>query len=249
MSDFLVANRDSRPLPIVVRESLEELIRSGHFPCGSQLPSEDALAEQFAVSRPTLREALRALAVEGLVWRRRGVGTFVARRPTLSNSLNENFGVTDLIHRQEQEPGCSHIEIQETKANEDLAKKLQVSIGDALCRIERLRTADDVPVVFSVDTVAQTLVSDSPLLLKDQSIYHLLKDIGRPIAYGIARVVSTKANRSLAERFNSALNSPLLLLEQVDYDPDDKAVLHSLEWYVEDAFDIEVYRKGPHELI
>lgn len=247
MSDFLIANRDRRPLPLVVRENLEELIRSGHFPPGSQLPSEEVFAEQLAVSRPTLREALRALTVEGLVWRRRGVGTFVARRPKLINSLDQNFGVTDLIRWQEQEPGCRHIEVKETKADEDVANKLQVAPRTPLYCIERLRTADDVPVVFSIDILAQALLPDSPVLLEGQSIYHLLEEAGRRIYYGIARVVPTKANRSLADSLEIALNSSLLLLEQVDYGSDDKPLLHSLEWYVWDAFDIEVYRKGPHE--
>jgi GntR family transcriptional regulator len=247
MSDFLIANRDRRALPLVVRENLEALMRSGHFPPGSQLPSEDVLAEQLAVSRPTLREALRALALEGLVWRRRGVGTFVARRPTLANSLNENFGVSDLIRRQQREPGCRHIEIKETKADKELARQLQVPFGAALYEVERLRTADDVPVVFSIDVFARALLPDSPLILKGQSIYRLLEEAGRRIHYGVARVVPTAAGPSLAEKLDVAADSPLLLLEQIDYGADDKPLLHSLEWHVSDAFDIEVYRKGPHE--
>lgn len=57
---------------------VRELIRDGRLRPGQRLPAERELAEQFQVSRASLREAIRALEIEGLVVIRAGAGTFVS---------------------------------------------------------------------------------------------------------------------------------------------------------------------------
>src|SRR5688572_21163150 len=88
----------ARPLlPDVVRSELRRLIIEGEFPPGSKLPNEDALCQRFAVSRITLREAVRGLIEEGYVVRRQGAGTFVTVGAALRNSLDTNFSYTEYL--------------------------------------------------------------------------------------------------------------------------------------------------------
>src|SRR6056300_564993 len=61
----------------VITERLEALILDGSFVAGQKLPAERMLAEQFNVSRPSLREAIQNLQAKGLVERKQGGGTFV----------------------------------------------------------------------------------------------------------------------------------------------------------------------------
>ncbi len=86
-----------RRLSFSVRDELAGRITSGAIPPGSRLPPEPQLAEDFGVSRATLREALRSLEEDGFVTRRRGAGTFATHRPRLRNNLDVNFGVTEAI--------------------------------------------------------------------------------------------------------------------------------------------------------
>jgi len=65
------------PLSLQVEQILIERIRSGHYPPDAQLPAEVDLAEEFNVSRATVRSALNTLATLGLIVRRHGAGTFV----------------------------------------------------------------------------------------------------------------------------------------------------------------------------
>lgn len=66
-----------------IAEAIRERIVAGTIPLGARLPSESVLSRDFAVSRPTVREALAALQFVGLVESRRGYGTVVvAREPT-----------------------------------------------------------------------------------------------------------------------------------------------------------------------
>ena len=82
---------------VSVQDELKQRIDRGELPAGARLPSEPELAAELQVSRATLREALRAMELEGLLRRRQGSGTFVAEHPRMANSLDVNFGVTDAI--------------------------------------------------------------------------------------------------------------------------------------------------------
>ena len=64
----------------VYRELLAQII-AGQWREGDRLSTEQALAEQFNTSRPTVREALSRLRADGIVTSRQGAGTFVVRRP------------------------------------------------------------------------------------------------------------------------------------------------------------------------
>ena len=64
----------------LARKLIAELA-SGKFPVGSRLPAERELAQQYAVSRPTVREAVIALEVQGLVEVRIGSGAYVIALP------------------------------------------------------------------------------------------------------------------------------------------------------------------------
>lgn len=75
--EFLHAPRRSE----AIHHELERLILDGKLLSGERLPTEHALAEQFAVSRSVVREAVARLCAEGMVETRQGAGTFVAKRP------------------------------------------------------------------------------------------------------------------------------------------------------------------------
>lgn len=80
----------------IILAQLEEMITKGNFESGQKLPPERELAEQFGVSRPSLREAIQKLEVKGLVTRKQGGGTFVSQ--TLINGFQDPL--FDLISKQ-----------------------------------------------------------------------------------------------------------------------------------------------------
>jgi GntR family transcriptional repressor for pyruvate dehydrogenase complex len=72
---------ETRKLYQQVASRIADAIRDGHYPPGSRLPSERDLADEHRVSRPTVREAMVALEIRGLVEARHGSGVFVADQP------------------------------------------------------------------------------------------------------------------------------------------------------------------------
>src|SRR4051812_16129928 len=76
--DSSLGVRDRRPLTVQVRDALRKTLQDGAYGPGMRLPTESQLADQFAVGRTTIREALKALEQEGLIEVQRGLGRFVS---------------------------------------------------------------------------------------------------------------------------------------------------------------------------
>jgi DNA-binding GntR family transcriptional regulator len=238
--------RDRRPLREVVREDLRSLISAGRFAPGEKLPAEPELAEMLGVSRGTLREAVRALELEGRLTHRRGVGTFVASLPFLRNNLDTNFGVTQLIESMGLRPGIRWMDVRQEAAGQSVASRLAVEPTDPVVIVERVRTADDRPVVYSLDIMPRRIAQHPVDLGDQQSIYAYLRDrCGLTVQYGVARLAPAVADRRIARLLGVRPGSLLLVIDQVDYTAEGQPVLYSLEYHLSDAFEITVFRKGP----
>ncbi len=86
-----------------IADQIRNLVQSGEFPLGQRLPAERDLAQQFGVSRPSVREALIALEVEGLVEVRGGSGVYVVRREAAANErrVETAYGPFEIIRARQ----------------------------------------------------------------------------------------------------------------------------------------------------
>ena len=245
------AKAERKTLTEIAQDELRQAITSGTFRPGSRLPTESELCEMLGVSRTVVREALRVLEEDGLVSRRQGVGTFVRNHSILKN-LNFNFGITEMIESAGLKSGTSHLAIKKEPADQEKAEQLRVALGTPLFTVERIRTADGRPVVYSLDTFAETLVQRAnfdPELLRTESIYNLLQtSLGQVIEYGIARLLPIEAPQPVAEKLQLAAKALTLYIVQTDYSSDDEPLIYSCEYHLPDAFDFVVWRRGPTRL-
>ena len=245
------AKLERKTLTEISQEELRQAILGGKFRPGSQLPTEAELCAMLGVSRTVVREALRVLEDEGLVMRRHGIGTFVRNYPILKN-LNINFGITEMIESAGFKAGTSHLELQKERADKEKAEQLRIEPGTPLLTVERVRTADGRPVVYSLDTLSETLIQRAgfdPQLLLTESIYNILQtSLGQVIEYGIARLLPVAAPRDIAEKLMLPPGALTLNIVQTDYTSGDEPVLYSCEYHLPDAFDFMVWRRGPTKL-
>ena len=245
------AKSERKTLTEIAEQELREAILGGTFRPGSQLPTEAELCEMLGVSRTVVREALRVLEDDGLVARRHGVGTFVRNQPILKN-LNFNFGITEMIESAGLKSGTSHLALLKERADKVKAEQLHVELGTPLMTVERVRTADGRPVVYSLDTLSESLVQRAgfdPQLLLSESIYSLLQtSMGQVIEYGIARLVPVTAPRAVVEKLELPTNALALNILQTDYSASDEPLVYSSEYHLPDAFDFVVWRRGPTRL-
>lgn len=245
------AKAERKTLTEIAQQELRQAIIGGTFRPGSQLPTEAELCEMLGVSRTVVREALRVLENDGLVARRHGVGTFVRNHPILKN-FNFNFGITEMIESAGFTPGTSHLAIRKEAADKEKAEQLHVPLGTSLVTVERVRTSDGRPVVYSLDTVTEALIqraSFDPQLLRTESIYNILQtSLGEVIEYGIARLLPVIAPRYVAEKLQLPPKALTLYIVQTDYSSGDKPLVYSCEYHLPDAFDFVVWRRGPTRL-
>lgn len=232
-----------------VNAEIRSRIESGTWRPGHRLPPEPELAASLGVSRATLREALRLLAEDGWLSRTRGAGTFVTHRPRLRNNLDTNFGVSELIESMGMRAGTENLRTYGAFATPSEADKLGVPPASSVHVLERVRTADGEPVIFSRDVIPLALLGGREEVIRDLgqgTLYNLLRDqFGVIIAQGLASIKPMKADRWLAGQLRVPSGTLLLQLVQVDYDESGRAVLLSVEHHLADAFEISVVRRGP----
>lgn len=234
-----------------VREEVRDRIRDGRLSDGVQLPPEVELATSLGVSRTTVREALLQLEQEGLLIRRHGHGTFVRSSAVLRGSLNANLSATEVIRSHGMEPGTSHARVDRRPAPAAVAEQLRVAPGADVIHLERVRTADGRPVIFTVDMMPAALFEEAgvdPGILLDPglSLYRLYAErLHRSITDGQATIRLTRADELVADCLAVPPGSPILRLEQVDASVDGDPILFSIESYVADTFEFSVHRRGP----
>lgn len=241
-----------RPTHLTLTEqtvlALQEAIRLGKFPAGSQLPTEMELLQLLGISRTTLREALRILEEQRLIRKRRGLGTFVMERAIVKD-MSQNFGITEMILQAGYTPGTRGFQITYEKASAVLAEKLNIPTDSMTVVIERVRTANKIPIVLTRDIMPQSYLGSwtpTSANLSGVSLYECLERyVNIRIVDGMASFSPVQASREMAKKLSIARNALLLLIEQVDHDQDQRPVLYSAEYHLTDKFNFIVHRKGP----
>jgi GntR family transcriptional regulator len=230
-------------------EAVQRAIHEGTFAPGSQLPPEIELMRLLGVSRTTLREALKRLEEQGLIVRRRGLGTYV-REKSIVKDLSTNFGISEMITAAEMRPGTRSTQIRREPASAEAAAALALEAGAELIVVERVRTADDRPIVLSFDLLPAALLGAHPFSahdLENQSLYKYFSDaLQLRIVRGVAQLQPVAASSEIAAQLDLRRGAPLMHIVQTDYDAADRPVLHSIEYHVRDAFVFVINRKGPH---
>jgi GntR family transcriptional regulator len=135
------------PLPLYhqLYEILRHSIDSGEWQPGDMIPPESELTERFQVSRTTVRQVLDMLVNEGLIYRQRGRGSFVAH-PTVEQTLVRIISFTDDMRQRGFRPGTKVLSSDLIPAPADIAQQLGIEPGEELARLKRLRLAEGEPM-------------------------------------------------------------------------------------------------------
>lgn len=233
---------DQRPLYLQVIDKIKEDIENGVYETGERLPSEFQLSKQLGVSRATLREALRMLEDESVIIRRHGVGTFINTKPLFSSGIEELFSVTDMIRRGSKEPGTNFLSSAIEIASEDDIRRFKDEQIDDMIVIERVRTANEEPVVYCLDKIPKQLLPDY-VSHQQQSIFDQLEKSGTTITYAMTQIEPIGFHERISEILQCEPETALLVLKQMHFDDYDKPVLYSINYFRADKFKFHVLRK------
>lgn len=138
------------PLYQQVIDIIKNEINSGAYKAGARIPNEFELAESYKVGRVTVRRAIEELVQQGYLTKRQGKGTFV-NAPKLKRKIRQKDDVqsfSDACRVNGMEPGACVISRKILPADSTEAQFFGVPVGTDLICVERVRTADGVPVML-----------------------------------------------------------------------------------------------------
>jgi GntR family transcriptional regulator len=227
-----------------LRDELLEEITSAQLQPGTKLPSEGQLAKRFNVSRATVRDAVRALVEAGYVSRRRGSGSYVTERRRMPHGLDSTLSYLAMIESAGANAGMRILGAAFEECREDDAP-LQLGAGETVLAVERVRTADDHPVIYSLDRIpARLLRTDLDLQNLDPSLFALLTASGHAADHATATLRAVASTSQTAKVLGIRRGRPLLYIEEIDYGRDGTPVMLSREWHVSEAFEVRINRKA-----
>ena len=199
-----------------ILRDLTERIGSGEVGVGDRLPSEADLVAEFGVSRTTARRALDELRRQGLVRREPGRGTFLAS-PRLRSNLAYLHSFSEEIERWGYTPGVRLVSREERMADEEVAARLGVEVGEKVLFVRRLRLADERPI-FVCDSY---LPIERFPALKDAdygtvSLTRLLEErTGRKVEHARQWIGAATAAEDVAELLEIPAGVPVLEIRRI----------------------------------
>jgi GntR family transcriptional regulator len=236
----------SRTIRDTVAQRIHELISGGQLGEDGRLPTERDLATQLGVSRTTVRQVLDRLEHEGVVYRRRGRrgGTFV-NRPRVDIDFSYLAGIPAYLRAQGFRPGAHVVSARMVPADDVTATALQIDPGTPIYDVVRIRLADEVRISLENARIPVTLAPDLLAQPLDNSIYDLLTDrYGVTCAKAIERMVAVLANPEQSELLGIKVGDPLMAIERVAFDLDDKPVEYSSDLFVGDRTTVIAWAHG-----
>lgn len=234
---------------IYAKEAHAQLVRemrSGAWANAAQLPRESELASLMGISRTQLRDILAVLECEGFITRRHGVGTLINRHVlqlTVRIDMEQEF--MDMIHAGGHTPSVAFVKTEQGPATAEEAEKLKLRPSTVLMRCKKLCTADKKPAIYCEDmfdaALLRTAVTEQELRAP---VFQLLQDNCRLNCFmDIARLMPVVASAELAEMLQVAPGTPLMYIEEVDYDVDGNPIFFSRQYFVNDYFQYNIIRK------
>lgn len=224
------------PAYIRIHDAIKKEIDGGIWEIGQRLPSERDLADDYEVSRMTLRQAITLLVEEGILERRVGSGTYVASR-RVQEKMRGTTSFTEIVRSQGKSPSSQVVSYQRKPANETEIQQLQLKPSDYVVRMERVRYADNVPLVFEVASIPEKLIREFKREDITEHFFQTLTDNGYEIGKSQQTIYAKNASERVANYLKVPKNHAVLALTQVSYFTDGRPFEYVHSQYVGDRFE------------
>ncbi len=231
------------PLYFQLAQHYEAAIRSGSLKVGARLDNEVELAERLGLSRPTVRAAFLYLSNKGMVLRKRGAGTVVAKE-----RIDRNVELTSLfddLASAGRSPTTQVIRYEVSHASEDVAQALQLPDKALVICLERLRLADGEPIALMHNYLPAAVVHLSTEMLEQHGLYELLRASGIRLGSATQRMSAKNASAAEARMLNETRGSALLTMERIAYDENGRPVEFAQHLYRASRYSFTTSMPGP----
>lgn len=225
------------PIYIKIHNQIKRDIENKKYRVGERIPAERQLAQQFDVSRMTLRQAIKTLEDEGILERRLGSGTYVASQK-VQEKMSGIMSFTEITRANGQVPTNKLISYRITKPSLSEKEKLKIDDSTSVLRMERVRSADNVPICYEVATIPYPLIAR---FSKEEIASSLYKTLEKAGGYKIGNVIenigAATANENDAKLLSINKGDPLVTRRQITELSSGEPFEYVLASYVAERFE------------
>ena len=234
-------NHNGLPAYQRIQSGIRKRIESGQLRSGDAVASERDLAKLHQVSLMTARHALASLEREGIVERRRGVGTFVA---TPKIHFNKLMSYTEQMSSRSLTAGSKVLFAKVLDNENEASARLSLSPATRVIKIERLRHAAGEPFALETCYLGATEfpgLLDAPI--GRESLFGILeRNYKIELGYADEEIDATAADPRIAEILSIPRRDPLLRIRQVIYSAKGQAIMYVLGFYRSDRHNLVIRR-------
>jgi len=212
------------PLYLQLKHHLLEKINHGEWTEGERLPTEFELKREYGFSRTTIRQALDEIEREGLVERRRGVGTIVCHK-RIKPELMKLTSFSEDMQARGLTPGSQTIEVNFIVPPGKVSSELGIPPAEKVWCVKRLRLGDNQPIAVHDLYIPPDLLLSPRDLYEMQSYYTLIKEqLNLKISHASETLTAVAANKSEAALLHVTEGTPLLLIWRTTYSANDRVI-------------------------
>lgn len=232
---FSIDHKSSLPLHAQVEKLLRDLIISEEYQKGKLLPNEISLAKQLGISRNTLRQATNKLVYEGLLIRKKGVGTRVAGN-SVDTRINNWLSFTQEMKSKGIEIRNFEISTEWIEAEEEIALFFRIPPGRKILKMTRLRGRKEYPFVYFI-SYFHPMVGLTGKEDFSKPLYEILeKDFSVVAKLSKEEISARVADKFLAHKLNINTGDPILKRKRFVFDPGSRPIEYNIGYYRADSF-------------
>ena len=185
-----------------------------------RVPDERSLASHYQVSRSSMKRALELLAQQGIIFKKRGSGTFInplyLKNQALFRYEGSNLGLTDSFKVPGKEQKIKLLEFKVINASKELAQDLFINESDFVYQFKRLRLLDNQPFLIETGYLPIKIVPElTPEILKD-SLFNYLEDTqNKTVTRSFLNITVEPSNSEDQSELNLQANEPVGVMEGI----------------------------------
>lgn len=165
------------PLYFQLKHILLEMINKSELNPGEMIPTEFELCKIFDISRTTVRQALSELVNEGIFYRVKGRGTFVAQDKIIQDVINEKEAYTNEKFNRISGASCKVLEYNIVAAPSTIAATLKIPINHDVISLKKLICIDHQPILISHTYIPHSICKNADISdINEETLYQILSD-------------------------------------------------------------------------
>jgi GntR family transcriptional regulator len=235
-----------------VEQVIINRIKEGVYLPGEQIPTEEQLADEFDVSRATIRAALNKMTASRIIIKRHGVGTFVSNAAKVTNPLDQSIGFLDLISTSGLDADFKEVISQVIVPPEDIQTKLSLEEGQRVLEVHKVFLADNLPVIYSENYIPEW-VYKSAFTEEDitksgvtEPFFEFFRDVCKceiqyyfsNLSVGISSEFPTIIDSMEVEK-----DTPILVIDEIGYNKQEQPVNYAIEYLPGNRMQFNLIRK------